>query len=224
MADCYLGGDGSLPYKGVGNGIFILSQWATLKCFSVEHPVGLWSYMSTAAHAWTTDTDYPKLLIEHFLAVLTMYKRLYLMINFASAWTVFPDYLCYVQFGWICNRNARVSPWNAQAPPRSLINTLKHKNWSKHRRSCMEEPLGQSKFPFQKAPAQINQICTYEGRYQIKNHLVSGQSIVSNNLCRDWLDCFWPSRESALKCTGCTLSPALIPSYITIITIGYFLP
>lgn len=75
--DFYLGNDGSLCYKhSLCNSAVIVSHWAILNCFFVEYPIGLWSYMTTAAHAWFTITDYPKLLIEHFLTTLRIYRRL----------------------------------------------------------------------------------------------------------------------------------------------------
>lgn len=75
--DFYLGNDGSLCYKhSLCNSAVIVSHWAILNCFFVEYPIGLWSYMTTAAHAWFAVTDYPKLLIEHFLTTLRIYRRL----------------------------------------------------------------------------------------------------------------------------------------------------
>lgn len=75
--DFYLGNDGNLCYKcSLCNSAVIVSQWAILNCFFVEYPTGLWSYMTTAAYAWFTASDYPKLFIEYFLTTLTIYRRL----------------------------------------------------------------------------------------------------------------------------------------------------
>lgn len=117
--DFYLGYDGSLCYKhSLCNSAVIMSHWAILNCFFVEYPIGLWSYMTTAAHAWFTVTDYPKLLIEHFLTTLRIYRRLPVLTIFFPS---FFDYLCHVQFDQFYSRNFRESHWNGQIPAKILI-------------------------------------------------------------------------------------------------------
>lgn len=96
------------------------------------------------------------------------------------------------------------------------ISILQHTNWSRQSRSCLGEPPGPSEIPAWKAVVTKSNTLLRRWLW-IRNHLVSGQFIVSNQLivtprqAHQW-DPGQP-RELMLSALGVHTGTAPIPSY-----------